>query len=142
MAQSLKTIKRGAEAMTQFIVNVNKYLSELKIKQAYLSMITGIDKNKMSRLLTGSQEVSGADMVRIARGLGKNVEFFLADTISIPRVGSAAMNKIAFYAGEPTEKQEQLAVQLMELIENVDEVLGAKRRFENISSHVDIPIQP
>ena len=41
--------------MTKFISNVNKYLSEMKIKQSYLSMVTGIDKNKMSRLLTGSQ---------------------------------------------------------------------------------------
>lgn len=48
--------------MTKFISNVNKYLSEMKIKQSYLSMVTGIDKNKMSRLLTGSQEESGTDM--------------------------------------------------------------------------------
>lgn len=54
--------------MTKFISNVNKYLSEMKIKQSYLSMVTGIDKNKMSRLLTGSQEESGTDMEKIARG--------------------------------------------------------------------------
>ena len=47
--------------MTKFIENVNKYLSEMKIKQTYLSMITGIDKNKLSRLLTGTQEESGTD---------------------------------------------------------------------------------
>ena len=27
--------------------NLNKYLSEMKIKQNYLSMLTGIDKNKL-----------------------------------------------------------------------------------------------
>ena len=59
--------------MTKFISNVNKYLSEMKIKQSYLSMVTGIDKNKMSRLLTGSQEESGTDMEKIARGLGKSI---------------------------------------------------------------------
>ncbi len=119
--------------MTKFICNVNKYLSEMKIKQTYLSMVTGIDKNKMSRLLTGSQEENGTDMEKIARGLGKNVEFFLADTISIPRMGTLEGNKIAFYAGEPTEKQEQIAMQLMELMANIDEVLSAKSRFENIA---------
>ena len=118
--------------MTKFINNVNKYLSEMKIKQAYLSMITGIDKNKMSRLLTGSQEESGTDMEKIAQGLGKNVEFFLADTMIIPRVDTA-VNKIAFYAGEPSEKQEQIANQLMELMENIDEVMSAKSRFTNIA---------
>jgi len=48
--------------MTTFINNVNQYLSVMKIKQSYLSMITGIDKNKISRLLTGVQDESGADM--------------------------------------------------------------------------------
>ena len=119
--------------MTKFINNVNKYLSEMKIKQAYLSMITGIDKNKMSRLLTGSQEVNGTDMEKIAQGLGKNVEFFLADTIIFPRVNTSAVNKIAFYAGEPSGKQEQIAHQLMELMENIDEVMSAKSRFTNIA---------
>ena len=65
--------RKGASVMTKFISNVNKYLSEMKIKQTYLSMITGIDKNKMSRLLTGSQEESGTDMEKIASGLGKSV---------------------------------------------------------------------
>lgn len=119
--------------MTKFINNVNKYLSEMKIKQTYLSMITGIEKNKLSRLLTGSQDESGADMEKIARGLGKNVEFFLADSISVPQIGNPASPQIAFYAGEPSEKQEQIAKQLMELMENIDEVMSAKSRFENIA---------
>lgn len=119
--------------MTKFISNVNKYLSEMKIKQTYLSMITGIDKNKMSRLLTGSQEESGTDMEKIASGLGKNVEFFLADTIVISQMENMAINKIAFYAGEPSRKQEQIAKQLMELMENIDEVVSAKSRFENVA---------
>ena len=129
----LARIRKGEGVMTKFISNVNKYLSEMKIKQTYLSMITGIDKNKMSRLLTGSQEESGTDMEKIARGLGKNIEFFLADAINIPQVGSFAINKIAFYAGEPSHKQEQIAKQLMELMENIDEVMSAKSRFENVA---------
>ena len=125
--------RKGASVMTKFISNVNKYLSEMKIKQTYLSMITGIDKNKMSRLLTGSQEESGTDMEKIASGLGKSVEFFLADAIVIPQIGNREINKIAFYAGEPSRKQEQIAKQLMELMENIDEVISAKSRFENVA---------
>ena len=109
----LKGKKRAKElrAMTKFISNVNKYLSEMKIKQSYLSMVTGIDKNKMSRLLTGSQEESGTDMEKIARGLGKSIGFFLKESMSISQVGSSSMNKIAFYAGEHSKKQEQIAKQ-------------------------------
>ena len=129
----LARIRKGEGVMTKFISNVNKYLSEMKIKQTYLSMITGIDKNKMSRLLTGSQEESGTDMEKIVRGLGKNVKFFLADSISIPQMGSFAINRIAFYTGEPSHKQEQVAERLMELMENIDEVMSEKIRFENIA---------
>ena len=128
-----KTRTKEACAMTKFIINVNKYLSEMKIKQAYLSMITGIDKNKMSRLLTGSQEESGTDMEKIARGLGQNVEFFLADTIPIPHFDSSSVAKIAFYAGEPSGEQEQMAAELTELMGTIDEVLSAKSRFKNIA---------
>ena len=48
--------------------------------------------------------------------IGKNVEFFLADSIKVPQVGNFLANKIAFYAGEPSRKQERMAKQLMELI--------------------------
>ncbi len=119
--------------MTKFISNVNKYLSEMKIKQTYLSMVTGIEKNKLSRILTGVQEESGTDMEKIARGLGKGIEFFWADEMDIPQAENFALNKIAFYAGEPSKEQEKIARQLMELIENMDEVLSAKSRFENIA---------
>ena len=119
--------------MTKFISNLNTYLSEMKIKQTYLSMITGIDKNKLSRLLTGSQDESGTDMETIAQALGKYVEFFLGDSFYIPNFDGFSTNKIAFYAGEPSEKQEEIASQLMELMENIDEVISAKSRFDNIA---------
>lgn len=57
----------------------------------------------------------------------------LEDSIMVPQVGSFSMNKIAFYAGEPSHKQEQVVNQLMELIENIDEVMSAKSRFENMA---------
>lgn len=42
-------------------------------------------------------------------------------------------NRITFYAGEPSEKQKQIASHLMDLIENIDEIMGAESRFENIA---------
>lgn len=119
--------------MTKFISNVNQYLSEMKIKQMYLSMVTGIDKKKLSRLLAGSQEESGTDMEKIATGLGKRIEFFLNDCIVVPHLESFVINKISFYAGEPSVKQEKVLKDLMELMENIDEVLSAKNRYENVA---------
>lgn len=128
-------IRKGVNVMTKFVSNLNTYLSEMKIKQTYLSLITGIDKNKLSRLLTGSQDESGTDMEQIAQALGKNIEFFLADSFTIPKENSFAVNKIEFYAGEPSDKQAEIASLLMELMENIDEVISAKSRFKNIAGN-------
>ena len=68
--------------------------------------------------------------------IGKNVEFFLVDSFCIPKREVFAGHKIAFYAGEPSEKQEQLASKLMELMENIDEVISSERRFKNVAENV------
>lgn len=123
----------GDEIMTKYIDNVNIYLSKMKIKQTYISLKTGIDKNKLSRILTGTQDVSATDMEKIANALGKRMEFFLNDTIRVPQIMDFEPEKISFYAGEPTEKQEEIADKLLQLMENIDEVMSAKYRFLNIS---------
>ena len=115
--------------MTKFMSNLNKYLSEMKIKQTYLSTLTGIDKNKLSRLLTGIQEENGTDMEKLSDALGKNPGFFLSDPFDVPNISNFSSNKIAFYAGEPSKKHEKKAAELMGLMENIDEVLSAKSRL-------------
>ena len=44
--------------MTKFVENVNAYLSQMKIKQTYVSLKTGIDTKKLLRILAGVQHVS------------------------------------------------------------------------------------
>ena len=102
-------------------------------KKAYLSMITGIEKNKLSRLLKGTQTESGTDMEVIAEALGQNVEYFLSDSFDVPKISGYSLGKMQFYAGNLSEKQENIAGRLMELMENIDEIMSAKSRFENIA---------
>lgn len=115
--------------MTKYIENVNTYLSQMKIKQTFVSLKSGIDKNKLSRILTGAQDINSTDMEKIATALGKNMEYFLADDFAIIEVQEFANTQPAFYAGEPTKKQEEIAQQLIALIENADEIIGAKARY-------------
>ncbi len=112
--------------MTKYIENVNSYISQMKVKQSYISLISGIDKNKLSRILTGGQDVTSTDMEKIADALGQKIEFFLLEDFLITQKKPFANMEIAFYAGEPSKKQEKFAKQLIELIENADEVLSAK----------------
>ena len=118
--------------MTKYVENVNAYLSQMKIKQTYISLKTGMDKNKLSRILTGKQKkVDSTDMELIANALGYKMDFFLAEDFSVPDVVDVSTAEFAFYAGEPTKQQQEIAMKLIDLIENVDEVLGAKDRYVN-----------
>jgi len=115
--------------MTKYIKNVNAYLSQMKIKQNFLSLKSGIDVKKLSRLLTGVQDINSTDMEKIADALGKSMDFFLTDEFGNDNAEVFAAAEVVFYAGEPTKKQEEFALNLIELIENADEVLGAKNRY-------------
>ena len=115
--------------MTKYIKNVNAYLSQMKIKQNFLSLKAGIDVKKLSRLLTGAQDINSTDMEKIADALGKNIEFFLTEDFPDNDFSVRPEMEVVFYAGEPTGKQEEFAMELIELIENADQVLGAKSRY-------------
>ena len=117
--------------MTKFIENVNNYLSQMRVKQNYISKKSGSDSKKLSRILTGRQDVTGNDMTAIASALGKSVEFFWEDEMYIPDIASFKPNRIVFYAGSPTDEQKAMADKLLSLMENIDEILSAKLRFEN-----------
>ena len=119
--------------MTKFIENINTYLSQMKIKQTYISLKTGIDTKKLSRILTGVQDISATDMEKIAKALGQKTEYFLSDTFIIPQINISIPEKISFYAGNPTAKQDEIAEKLEKLMENIDEILSAKSRFLNMS---------
>ena len=115
--------------MSKYIENVNTYMSQMKIKQAYVSLKAGIETSKLSRLLTGTQDITSTDMEKIAGALGEKVDFFLKDFFEAPVLSHKNRMEFAFYAGEPKQEQEKFATDLVELIENADEILGAKRRL-------------
>ena len=119
--------------MTRFVENVNAYISQMKIKQAYISMKSGINTKKLSKILTGVQDITGTDMELIAAALGKETAFFLQDTIRIPEIGDFMPEKVAFYAGNPTMEQQAFAENIVELMENIDVVFSAKGRFYKIT---------
>ena len=116
--------------MAKFIENVNEYISEMKIKKNFICLKSGIDASKLSRLLSGNQEINVSEMEKIASALGKRIEFFLADPFVISKNSFLGNSDMAFYAGEPKQEQEAFAKKLIELIENVDEILSAKDYFK------------
>ena len=69
--------------MNKFIENLNVYLSEKKIKHSYISLITGWDKSKVSRLLNSEVEIKMADAEELSQALGKDITFFLGNNGAI-----------------------------------------------------------
>ena len=117
--------------MSKFVENVNYYISQRKIKKKYISMKSGIEINKVYRLLNGRQQPTEADMKKIASALGKDIVFFLGDTPEVPAISSLGKREV-LYAKEPTEEQRNLFEGVREFIETVDIVVSAKGRYTNI----------
>lgn len=111
--------------MTRFIENVNAWLDGKCIKQTYVSMQSGIDVKKLSRILTGVQDVSGTDMEKIAAALGQPTEFFLQENFTIPAYPNVSY--YPFYPA-PTEQDKELetfTLHLLDLLRNADTVLSS-----------------
>lgn len=116
--------------MTRFIENVNAYLAGKSIKQTYVSTQSGIDVKKLSRILTGVQDVTGTDMEKIAAALGHPVEFFLQDKFTVP---SSPDTSYYPYYPVPSKQDAELntfVLQLVELLRNADVVLSSNRLSE------------
>ena len=82
--------------MTKYIENLNLYLDARKIKQTYLSMKTGIDAKKMSRILNGVQDITGTDMEKISAALGENTNIFYGIRFQFRKCMSRSRKKSRF----------------------------------------------
>lgn len=115
--------------MANYIENVNAYISQMKIKQTFVSLKSGINTSTLSRILNGSREINFSEMEKIANALGRNAEYFMSEDFSVSEISNKAEPNVVFYAGNPTEQQEKFAQQLIELLDNAEEILGAKGRY-------------
>ena len=121
--------QKEVKSMGKFIRNLNEYLTQKKIKQTFLSLKTGMEPSKLSRILTGAQDITSMDMERLAQALGKNVEYFLADDFFVADIKELSKNEVFFYAGKPTREQEEFAKEFLTMLENADEIMSAKGRL-------------
>lgn len=116
--------------MSKFVSNYNQFLTTMQIKQNYISRKSGIEENKLSRILTGKQPASETDLEALSTAAGKTLQYFLSQNFSVKKKLPVFRNtNCFFYAGEPTKKQSNIANNLLELMENVDVILSARDSF-------------
>ncbi len=115
--------------MSKFTENVSAYMSAKKIKNNYISLKTGFDTSKLSRIMNDKQSATEAEMTSIANALGHDCAYFLQDNFVKP-VSQINSGKVALcYAGNPTKSQKATFDKLVELAENMENIVSAKSDF-------------
>ena len=112
--------------MSRYIDNVNKFIKERQIKQTFISMKSGIEIRKLSRILGDVQDVNSTDMESIANALGHDASFFMSEAFVVEGLDEHVYQETAFYLGGASEKHKSFASNLIEMLECADEVLSAK----------------
>jgi len=116
--------------MTNFIQNLNEYINHYGIKQSFIVKRTGIEKNKLSRILNGIQDVTYEDMVSISKSLDKDLTYFVQEKLELMSTDYKDSASIAFYMGTVDESKEKLANQVFDLLEYIDAILGIRKKLK------------
>ena len=105
--------------MNIFIKNVNEYLRERNIKHNYISMLTGWDKSKVSRILSGSRDITYSEMEALTDALGQEMDFFMGSAEDMKRK-KKTREQIACFAGQLEDEDLESAHLLVELFHFYD----------------------
>lgn len=108
--------------MNTFIENVKEYLSERQLNQKYVSLMTGWNASKVSRIFSGAN-IKDNDKVTLADALGESVEFFLNGTKEMMKVYSTTSNQMAFCAGKLSEEDCVTAEYIVDLFRFYEELM-------------------
>lgn len=116
--------------MTNFIQNLNDYINHYGIKQTFIVKRTGIEKNKLSRILNSIQDVTYEDMLSISNALDKDLKYFVQEKLELLTADYKESTSIAFYMGTVDESKEKLANQVFDLLEHIDAILGIRKKLQ------------
>ncbi len=108
--------------MKTFIENLNEYLKGKSIKNSYVSMITGWDKSKVSRLLNGEVDIKMDDAEQLAKALGKDLAFFLGEREQFLQ-HIRRPHQFVFYAGHLENSDRVLAKNMLDLFRYYDSLV-------------------
>ena len=92
---------------------------------------TTIEKNKLSRILNGSQNITEEDMNKMSKAVGKNISYFLREDF-MPEKIIVDYNSISLCADKIDKEQLQTVDKIRSLLISADIVLGSEDRFMGI----------
>lgn len=122
--------------MADFIQNLNEYINHYGIKQTFIAKRTGIEKNKLSRILNRIQDITNEDMVSISKALDKEVSYFFQEKLELLIADYKESTSIAFYMGTADESKKELANQVFDFLEHIDAILGIRKKLQKAAYEV------
>lgn len=105
--------------MSKFIENVNEYLKRRQIKNNYITLMTGWDKSKVSRILNSAVDLKLEEAELLADVLGHDLQFFLGDLKDM-EMEEYQDEQIALFAGNLTHEDRMVAESLIEMFRFYD----------------------
>lgn len=125
--------------MSKFIDNISNYIEHYKIKKNFISKKTGIEQNKLSRILNNIQDVNYEDMTVISKALNKDITYFMQESLILEKASYVESTSISFYMGAVDDGKKQLANIIFDFLENVDAIMGIQKKIDKdaleISTH-------
>jgi len=114
------------DTSNKFITNINTYLNVFHIKHKYIEVLTGWDRNKVSRILNKAQDLKLSEADILAQSLGKDVTYFLEDPYHFKlHTERDYRNATIRYPNLPKHEQ-KVAYQLEELFRYYDALVNLK----------------
>lgn len=105
--------------MSKFIESVRDYLNVRNIRQTYVSLMTGWDKSRVSKVLNGTIELKESEAEFLAKALGHDMTYFLDSSIEDYREDEGN-GQLAFFAGTLEEDDIKIADKLVEMFRFYD----------------------
>ncbi len=109
--------------MSVFINNINTYLGERKIKQNYVSLVTGWTASKVSRILSEKTSINDDDKQILAEALGYDVSFFMQADNDM-RLKPKMNSQLAFFAGNISNEEKKTATSLVDMFRFYDSIVN------------------
>ena len=116
--------------MSKFIDNMNVFITAKKIKQSFIALKTGMNVNKISRILKGAQSATEEDMEALANALGYHLDYFLSPNFKLEHRESET-EQIAFYSGNMESVKSEVVGDCISLLENIHSILGRQQTLLN-----------
>lgn len=109
----------GVIEMSKFIDNVKSYLDIRNIRHTYVSLMTGWDKSRVSKVLSGTIDLNESEAEFLSIALGHDMSYFLTD--SIEQLKELETNgQLAIYAGTLEDEDKKIVDKLVEMFRFYD----------------------